>query len=191
MGFFLKFILWIPPLNPLNSYRLAVWWMIANPAIREYNMFLQARLAWHFQHLKVSVSCTNLFHRIERNKRTSAPIVMKLSWEPRRDPMNLTWLRSPDRSSSWCIPFHEQSRFFRGLVMQHCCLNVQSHHTMIEPTCGDSFWNLILACCSGPAKLGAFCWLGICLAIMEFLVCVKFGRGNVLSNTLVLFFSNQ
>jgi phosphatidylserine synthase 2 len=72
MGFFLKFILWIPPLNPLNSYRLAVWWMIANPAIREYNMFLQA---------------------------------------------------------------------------------------------------------SGPAKLGAFCWLGICLAIMEFLVCVKFGRG--------------
>ncbi|XP_024366747.1 CDP-diacylglycerol--serine O-phosphatidyltransferase 1 isoform X2 [Physcomitrium patens] len=42
MGFFLKFVLWIPPLNPLNSYRLAIWWLIANPAIREYNMFLQS-----------------------------------------------------------------------------------------------------------------------------------------------------
>lgn len=41
MGFFLKYILWIPPLNPLVSYRLAIWWLIANPAIREYNVFLQ------------------------------------------------------------------------------------------------------------------------------------------------------
>ncbi|KAL2612016.1 hypothetical protein R1flu_023708 [Riccia fluitans] len=40
-AFFLKFILWIPPRNPLNSYRLLMWWLIANPAIREYNSFLQ------------------------------------------------------------------------------------------------------------------------------------------------------
>lgn len=40
-AFYLKFILWIPPRNPLNSYRLLVWWIIANPAIREYNSFLQ------------------------------------------------------------------------------------------------------------------------------------------------------
>jgi phosphatidylserine synthase 2 len=42
-AFFLKFCLWIPPLNPLNSYRLIIWWLIANPAIREYNSFLQDR----------------------------------------------------------------------------------------------------------------------------------------------------
>lgn len=43
MGFFLKYILWVPPLNPLITYRLAIWWLIANPAIREYNVFLQTR----------------------------------------------------------------------------------------------------------------------------------------------------
>ncbi|KAG0591947.1 hypothetical protein KC19_1G214000 [Ceratodon purpureus] len=42
-AFFLKFCLWIPPLNPLNSYRLIIWWLIANPAIREFNTFLQTR----------------------------------------------------------------------------------------------------------------------------------------------------
>lgn len=42
-AFFLKFCLWIPPLNPLNTYRLIIWWLIANPAIREYNTFLQTR----------------------------------------------------------------------------------------------------------------------------------------------------
>ncbi|KAG0578735.1 hypothetical protein M758_4G043400 [Ceratodon purpureus] len=75
MGFFLKFILWMPPLNPLNSYRLAVWWLIANPAIREYHNFLQSG----------------------------------------------------------------------GFL--------------------------------GSKKLGAFCWLGISISIMEALICVKFGRG--------------
>ncbi|XP_002970056.2 CDP-diacylglycerol--serine O-phosphatidyltransferase 2 [Selaginella moellendorffii] len=42
-AFFLKFCLWVPPRNPLNSYRLILWWLIANPAIREYNSFLQDR----------------------------------------------------------------------------------------------------------------------------------------------------
>ncbi|KAH9558976.1 hypothetical protein CY35_06G035300 [Sphagnum magellanicum] len=42
-AFFLKLCLWIPPRNPLNSYRLLIWWLIANPAIREYNSFLQTR----------------------------------------------------------------------------------------------------------------------------------------------------
>jgi phosphatidylserine synthase 2 len=41
--FFLKYCLWVPPLNPLVTYRLIIWWLIANPAIREYNTFLQTR----------------------------------------------------------------------------------------------------------------------------------------------------
>eukprot|EP00250_Pteridium_aquilinum_P002158 c12362_g1_i1 orf=143-1435(+) len=42
-AFFLKYCLWVPPSNPLNTYRLVIWWLIANPAIREYNAFLQDR----------------------------------------------------------------------------------------------------------------------------------------------------
>ncbi|EEE55189.1 hypothetical protein OsJ_03033 [Oryza sativa Japonica Group] len=41
--FFLKFCLWIPPRNPLVVYRLILWWLIAIPAIREYNTYLQDR----------------------------------------------------------------------------------------------------------------------------------------------------
>jgi hypothetical protein len=74
-AFFLKLCLWIPPRNPLNSYRLLIWWLIANPAIREYNSFLQTR----------------------------------------------------------------------------------------KPT----------------KKLGAFCWLAVAIAIVETLICVKFGRGTI------------
>ncbi|CAA6673125.1 unnamed protein product [Spirodela intermedia] len=39
--FFLKFCLWVPPRNPLITYRLILWWLIAIPAIREYNSYLQ------------------------------------------------------------------------------------------------------------------------------------------------------
>ncbi|MQL89622.1 hypothetical protein Taro_022199, partial [Colocasia esculenta] len=39
--FFLKFCLWIPPRNPMIVYRLILWWLIAIPAIREYNNYLQ------------------------------------------------------------------------------------------------------------------------------------------------------
>ncbi|MCO5588842.1 hypothetical protein L7F22_042802 [Adiantum nelumboides] len=42
-AFFLKYCLWVPPSNPLNTYRLVIWWLIANPAIREYNAYLQDR----------------------------------------------------------------------------------------------------------------------------------------------------
>eukprot|EP00243_Klebsormidium_subtile_P006969 TRINITY_DN3040_c0_g1_i1.p1 TRINITY_DN3040_c0_g1~~TRINITY_DN3040_c0_g1_i1.p1 ORF type:complete len:419 (+),score=83.51 TRINITY_DN3040_c0_g1_i1:171-1427(+) len=42
-AFFLKFELWVPPRNPLNTYRLLLWWLIANPAVREFNVFVQAR----------------------------------------------------------------------------------------------------------------------------------------------------
>ena len=42
-AFFLKYCLWVPPSNPLNVYRLVIWWLIANPAIREYNAYLQDR----------------------------------------------------------------------------------------------------------------------------------------------------
>ncbi|KAG9139240.1 hypothetical protein Leryth_011257 [Lithospermum erythrorhizon] len=41
--FFLKFCLWIPPRNPVVIYRLILWFLIAIPAIREYNAYLQDR----------------------------------------------------------------------------------------------------------------------------------------------------
>ncbi|KAL9254747.1 CDP-diacylglycerol--serine O-phosphatidyltransferase 1-like protein [Drosera capensis] len=41
--FFLKFCLWIPPRNPIVIYRLFFWWLIAIPAVREYNSYLQDR----------------------------------------------------------------------------------------------------------------------------------------------------
>ncbi|CAM6099516.1 unnamed protein product [Calypogeia fissa] len=41
-AFFLKYVLWIPPRNPLNSYRLVIWWLIANPSIREWNSYIQS-----------------------------------------------------------------------------------------------------------------------------------------------------
>ena len=41
--FFLKFCLWVPPRNPLITYRLILWWLIAIPTIREYNNYLQDR----------------------------------------------------------------------------------------------------------------------------------------------------
>ncbi|XP_022945644.1 CDP-diacylglycerol--serine O-phosphatidyltransferase 1-like isoform X5 [Cucurbita moschata] len=39
--FFLKYCLWIPPRNPVIVYRLVLWWLIAIPTIREYNVYLQ------------------------------------------------------------------------------------------------------------------------------------------------------
>lgn len=39
-AFFLKYILWIPPRNPLNTYRLILWFFIGMPAIREYYMYV-------------------------------------------------------------------------------------------------------------------------------------------------------
>lgn len=42
--FFLKFCLWIPPQNPVVIHRLILWWLIAIPAIREYNSYLQDRM---------------------------------------------------------------------------------------------------------------------------------------------------
>ena len=36
LAFFLKYLLWIPTLNPLNTYRLILWFFLAAPAIREY-----------------------------------------------------------------------------------------------------------------------------------------------------------
>jgi len=35
-GFFLKYVLWIPPPNPLNSYRLLILWLLSMPALREW-----------------------------------------------------------------------------------------------------------------------------------------------------------
>lgn len=40
-GFFLKYLLWIPPLNPLITYRLCLLFLMAVPAIREYYIFIE------------------------------------------------------------------------------------------------------------------------------------------------------
>ena len=40
-AFFLKFILWVPPLNPLNTLRLLIWFGLALPATKEYYAFIE------------------------------------------------------------------------------------------------------------------------------------------------------
>ena len=40
-AFFLKYILWIPPLNPLNTYRLCLYFLVGIPAVREYYVFIE------------------------------------------------------------------------------------------------------------------------------------------------------
>lgn len=41
-AFFLKYVLWIPPLNPLNTYRLILLFMGALPATKEYYTFIDS-----------------------------------------------------------------------------------------------------------------------------------------------------
>lgn len=41
-AFFLKFILWVPPLNPLNTYRLVLFFALALPAVREWYVFIES-----------------------------------------------------------------------------------------------------------------------------------------------------
>ena len=41
-AFFLKFILWVPPLNPLNTYRLVLLFAMALPAVREWYLFCES-----------------------------------------------------------------------------------------------------------------------------------------------------
>ena len=43
--FFLKYALWIPPTNPLNTYRLILWFCCALPAVREYYVYLEGNTA--------------------------------------------------------------------------------------------------------------------------------------------------
>jgi phosphatidylserine synthase 2 len=43
--FFLKYALWVPPTNPLNTARLILWLLVAAPAIREYYEFIEVRRA--------------------------------------------------------------------------------------------------------------------------------------------------
>ncbi len=40
--FFLKFELWVPPTNPLNTYRLIITWLMAMTGIREYYDYIEA-----------------------------------------------------------------------------------------------------------------------------------------------------
>lgn len=41
-AFFLKYVLWIPPLNPLNTYRLLLLFLGALPATKEYYTFMDS-----------------------------------------------------------------------------------------------------------------------------------------------------
>jgi phosphatidylserine synthase 2 len=41
-AFFLKYVLWIPPLNPLNTYRLCLLFLSALPATKEYYTFIDS-----------------------------------------------------------------------------------------------------------------------------------------------------
>lgn len=41
-AFFLKYVLWIPPLNPLNTYRLLLLFLGALPATKEYYTFIDS-----------------------------------------------------------------------------------------------------------------------------------------------------
>jgi len=39
-SFFLKYLFWVPPRNPLNTYRLILWFFIGMPAVREYYLYI-------------------------------------------------------------------------------------------------------------------------------------------------------
>ena len=39
-AFFLKFVLWVPPRNPLNTYRLFIFFLMVIPAVNEYYDFI-------------------------------------------------------------------------------------------------------------------------------------------------------
>lgn len=39
--FFIKHALWIPPRNPLNTYRLVVWFLCSLPGVREYYEYIE------------------------------------------------------------------------------------------------------------------------------------------------------
>jgi hypothetical protein len=41
--FFLKYALWVPPTNPLNTARLVLWLLVGAPAVREYYEFIEVR----------------------------------------------------------------------------------------------------------------------------------------------------
>lgn len=41
--FFLKYALWVPPTNPLNTVRLVLWLLVGAPAVREYYEFIEVR----------------------------------------------------------------------------------------------------------------------------------------------------
>ena len=77
-AFFLKFCLWIPPTNPLNTYRLILWCLIANPAIREYNFFLQNRLVMFM--LFVWEVVINLIVRLVLVCRTTVQKLGSMCW---------------------------------------------------------------------------------------------------------------
>jgi hypothetical protein len=45
--FFLKYALWVPPTNPLNTARLVLWLLVGAPAVREYYEFIEVGLIRH------------------------------------------------------------------------------------------------------------------------------------------------
>ena len=41
-GFFLKYVLWVPPKNPMNTIRLLIWFGLGVPALREFYQFVSS-----------------------------------------------------------------------------------------------------------------------------------------------------
>ena len=54
-AFVLKYVLWVPPLNPLNTYRLCLFFLLGIPAVREYYIFIENNEVRHSPFLGVSI----------------------------------------------------------------------------------------------------------------------------------------
>jgi len=49
-AFALKYILWMPPRNPLNTYRLVLWWLLGMMAVREFYEYTTNRAVKRLGH---------------------------------------------------------------------------------------------------------------------------------------------
>jgi len=49
-AFALKYILWMPPRNPLNTYRLVLWWLLGMMAVREFYEYITNRAVKRLGH---------------------------------------------------------------------------------------------------------------------------------------------
>lgn len=60
--FFLKYALWVPPTNPLNTARLVLWLLVGAPAVREYYEFIEVKQLCNFANEALMLSSTTAWH---------------------------------------------------------------------------------------------------------------------------------